>query len=45
MNGGSFDAGILGLTNWVGNAVMPILAALILALGIFKYSRAYHIEP
>lgn len=45
MNGGSFDAGMLGLTNWVGNAVMPILAVLILALGIFKYSRGYHIEP
>ena len=45
MNGGSFDAGLLGLTNWVGNAVMPILAVLILALGIFKYSRGYHIEP
>ena len=45
MNSGSFDAGMLGLTNWVGNAVMPILAVLILALGIFKYSRGYHIEP
>ena len=45
MNGGSFEAGMLGLTNWVGNAVMPILAVLILALGIFKYSRGYHIEP
>ena len=45
MNSGSFDGGLLGLTNWVGNAVMPILAVLILALGIFKYSRGYHIEP
>ena len=45
MNSGSFDGGLLGLTNWVGNAVMPILAVLILALGIFKYARGYHIEP
>jgi hypothetical protein len=45
MNGGSFDGGLLALTNWVGNAVMPILAVLILAVGVFKYSRGYHIEP
>jgi energy-converting hydrogenase Eha subunit B len=45
MNGGSFDGGLLNLTNWVGNAIMPILAALILALGIYKYSRGYHIDP
>ena len=31
MNSGSFDGGLLNLTNWIGNAVMPILAALILA--------------
>src|ERR1700735_3959362 len=45
MNSGSFDGGLLNLTNWVGNAVMPILAALILAMGIYKYSRGYHIDP
>ena len=45
MNSGSFDGGLLNLTNWVGNAVMPILAALILALGIYRYSRGYHIDP
>ena len=28
MNSGSFDGGLLNLTNWIGNAVMPILAAL-----------------
>jgi len=44
MNGGSFDGGLLNLTNWVGNAVMPIFAALILAMGIYKYSRGYHID-
>ena len=45
MNSGSFDGGLLNLTSWVGNAVMPILAALILAMGIYKYSRGYHIDP
>ena len=45
MNSGSFDGGLLNLTNWVGNAVMPILAALIFAMGIYKYSRGYHIDP
>lgn len=45
MNGGSFDGGLLNLTNWVGNAVMPIFAALILAMGIYKYSRGYQIDP
>ena len=44
MNNGSFDVGLLNLTNWVGNGVMPVLAALILALGIYKYSRGYHID-
>jgi hypothetical protein len=45
MNSGSFDGGLLNLTNWFGNAVMPILAALILATGIYKYSRGYQIDP
>jgi hypothetical protein len=45
MNSGSFDAGLLNLTNWIGNAVMPILAALILATGIYKFSRGYQVEP
>ena len=28
MNSGSFDQGVLNMTNWVGNGVMPLLAAL-----------------
>src|ERR1700757_1348593 len=44
MNSGSFDGGLLNLTSWVGNAVRPIFAALILAMGIYKYSRGYHID-
>ncbi len=38
MNTGSFDQGILGVTNWVGNAIMPVLAALMIALGIYRFS-------
>src|ERR1700749_2963866 len=45
MNGGSVDGGLLALTNWGGNAGMPLLALLILALGCFKCSRGSHIEP
>jgi len=45
MTSGSFDGGLLNFTNWVGNGVMPVLAALILALGIYKYSRGYQIDP
>ena len=45
MNSGSFDGGLLNLTSWIGNAVMPIFAALILAMGIYKYSRGYQIDP
>jgi hypothetical protein len=45
MNSGSFDGGLLNLTSWVGNAVMPIFAALILAMGIYKYSRGYRSMP
>jgi hypothetical protein len=45
MNSGSFDGGLLGLTDWIGNGLMPVLAALILVLGIVKYSRGYQIEP
>ena len=39
MANGSFDQGLLNLTNWVGNGVMPVVAALILALAIYNYSR------
>ena len=39
MNSGSFDQGLLNMTNWVGNGIMPLLAALMVALGIYKFSR------
>jgi hypothetical protein len=44
MNSGSFDQGILGVTNWVGNAIMPVLAALMIALGIYRFSRGGDFE-
>jgi hypothetical protein len=40
-----FDGGLLNPTNWVGNAVMPVIAALILAVVIYKYLRGYHSDP
>lgn len=44
MNTGSFDQGILGVTNWLGNAIMPVLAALMIALGIYRFSRGGDFE-
>jgi hypothetical protein len=44
MNTGSFTQGILGVTNWVGNAIMPVLAALMIALGIYRFSRGGDFE-
>ena len=44
MNSGSFDQGLLNMTNWFGNGVMPILAALILAFGIYQYSKGHSLE-
>jgi hypothetical protein len=44
MNSGSFDHGLLNMTNWVGNGVMPVLAALMIALGIYRFSRGGDFE-
>ena len=44
MNSGSFDQGLLNMTNWVGNGVMPLLAGLMIALGIYKFSRGGDFE-
>jgi hypothetical protein len=41
MQQGSFDAGILNLTNWVGNELLIVLAGLILAAGIYQYSKGH----
>jgi hypothetical protein len=44
MSSGSFTQGILNLTNWLGNGIMPLLAALMIALGIYKFSRGADFE-
>ena len=44
MNAGSFQQGMLQLANWFGNVMLPIGAGLILALGIYRYSKGYELE-
>ncbi len=39
MSSGDFLTGIQGLVMWVGNLVLPALAALALVLGIYAYSQ------
>ena len=34
--------GILNLTNWAGNVIMPTLGALFIALAVIQYARGYH---
>jgi hypothetical protein len=41
MQQGSFETGILNLTNWIGNQVFVVLAGLILAAGIYQYSKGH----
>jgi hypothetical protein len=41
MQQGSFDTAILNLTNWVCNQVLVVLAGLILAAGIYQYSKGH----
>jgi len=36
---GSFENGILNLTNWAGNVILPTLAALFIAIAIIQFSR------
>ena len=44
MNTGSFDQGLLSMTSWVGNSVMPIIAALMVAYAVWKFSRGEDFE-
>lgn len=37
-------AAILLLVNWLGNVIMPIMAGLFLAIGVYKYSKGESIE-
>ena len=36
----SFTNGFLNLTNWVGNAILPVLAALFFAIAILRFARS-----
>lgn len=36
-----FSTGILNLTNWVANVIMPTLAGLFFAAGIYRFSKAH----
>jgi len=38
----SFYNGILNLTNWAGNVIMPTLGALFIALAVVQFARGYH---
>jgi len=35
-----FESGLLNLTNWAGNVIMPTLAGLFIAGAIYKFSKA-----
>jgi hypothetical protein len=37
----SFDNGILNLTNWLGNVIMPSMAALFAIIGIVQFSKGH----
>jgi len=37
----SFDNGILHLANWMGNVIMPTLAALFIIIAIIQFSKGY----
>jgi hypothetical protein len=38
----SFYNGILNLTNWAGNVIMPTLGALFIAIAIVQFARGQH---
>ena len=38
----SFYNGILNLTNWAGNVIMPTLGALFIAFAVIQFARGYH---
>lgn len=44
MQQGSFDSGILNLTNWIGNQVLIVLAGLIIAAGIYRYAKGHEAD-
>ena len=38
----SFYNGILNLTNWAGNVIMPTLGGLFIAIAVIQFARGYH---
>ncbi|MGA7930009.1 MAG: hypothetical protein WCA20_28950 [Candidatus Sulfotelmatobacter sp.] len=36
----SFQNGMLNLTNWLGNVIMPTIAGLFAAAGIYRFGKA-----
>lgn len=38
----SFYNGILNLTNWAGNVIMPTLGALFIAIAVVQFARGQH---
>src|SRR5258707_15718692 len=36
-----FETGLLTLTNWAGNVIMPTLAGLFFAAAIYRFSKAH----
>ncbi len=39
LTGMSFDHGILNLANWIGNVIMPTLAAVFIIIAILQFSK------
>ena len=44
MLNGSFYSAMLNLANWLGNVMLPIAAGLILAIGIYRFSKGHELE-
>ena len=36
----NFTSGLLNLTNWVGNVIMPTMAGLFAAAAVYRFSKA-----
>ncbi len=38
----TFYNGLLNLTNWTGNVIMPALGGLFIAIAVIQFARGYH---
>jgi hypothetical protein len=41
----SFDTGVLHLANWMGNVIMPTLAAAFIIIAIIQFSKGHDFSP